>query len=140
MFKVQKQINKPVSWPVSVDTPVDGGGIEKIEFTGLFRLLSDDERQQLVSTPVDDANPIDTTLDKNKADTQIIVGQWKESMIDKIMDVMTGWKDVADQDGNELPFSRDNLRAAARCPYGIALLRGINVAIGEVSSGARQKN
>lgn len=131
MFKIQSEANKTITWPVSVDFAADGGKIKKFEFTGTFLLLSDDDKDAIAATA-----PAVLTDDSTAA----LAGAWKESMIDQIMKVMTGWKSVVGADDQPIDFNRDNLRAAARGPRGVGLLRAINTAIGEISSGARVKN
>jgi hypothetical protein len=53
---------------------------------------------------------------------------------------MTDWKGVVDADNNPIEFSRDNLRMVCRIAGGVAVLRGIQIAIAEIDTGARQKN
>lgn len=137
MFKIQSEANKTINWPVTVEIAADGGKIQKFEFTGIFKLLSDDEKDALA--------PAVAALDDSAADGDVqkaadLAGAWKESMIDQIMGVMTGWKSVVGADDQPIEFNRDNLRAAARGPRGVGLLRAINTAVGEISSGARVKN
>jgi hypothetical protein len=61
-------------------------------------------------------------------------------MIDRIMPQMVDWKGVVGDDDQPLQFSRDALRAAARGPRGVSVLRAINTAISEINQGARAKN
>lgn len=149
MFKIQSEANKTVTWPVVIETAVNGGKTKPFEFVGTFRLLSDDEKDAAAASvaaaaevaadstpPADEAGAADDT----KKSVAALSGEWKEGMIDQIMKIMTGWQGVVGEDDQPLPFTRDNLRAAARGPRGVALLRGINTAIGEISSGARVKN
>lgn len=131
MFKIQSEKDKTINWPVTVETAADGGKIQKFEFTGTFRLLSDDDKDALAASAPADLGD-DTTV--------ALAGAWKEAMIDQIMKVMSGWKSVVGEDDQPIEFNRDNLRAAARGPRGVGLLRAINTAIGEIASGARQKN
>jgi hypothetical protein len=132
MFKIQSEANKTINWPVTVEAAADGGKIQKFEFTGTFRLLSDDEKDAITA-----AAPIADLTDETLAS---LSGAWKEAMIDQIMKIMTGWKSVVGEDDQPIDFTRDNLRSAARGPRGVGLLRAINTAIGEISSGARVKN
>lgn len=132
MFKIQPEANKSINWPVVVEVAVDGGKIQKYDFTGTFIKLSDDERDALTaSTPV---------LALADSDAEALAGAWKEAMLDQIMRVMTGWKGVVDADDKPLDFTRENLRQAARGASGVSVLRAINTAMGEISSGARTKN
>jgi hypothetical protein len=136
MFKIQSEENKTVSWPVNVEVAADGGKIAKYQFTGTFRLLSDDEREAM-------ADPVALPDAGDNAAVESgtpVAGAWKETMIDQIMKVMTGWKEVVGEDGQPIAFNRENLRAAARGPRGVGVLRAINTAITEISTGARSKN
>jgi hypothetical protein len=132
MFKIQSEVNKSITWPVKVEVAADGGKIQKFEFNGTFKLLSDDEKDAITQ-----ANPVADLADE---DATVLAGAWKESMIDQIMKVMTAWTGVVGPDDQPIDFSRDNLRAAARGPRGVGILRAINTAIGEISTGARAKN
>lgn len=129
MFILQTQ-QKPITWPVSVEVAMDGGKTQKFEFTGTFKRLSDDEREQLAAEIKDEAQATDEEA----------VGAWKVGAVDNILRIMTGWKGVVDTDKTPIEFTRENLLTAVRGPSGLSILRGINAAISEINLGARTKN
>jgi hypothetical protein len=140
MFIVSKTKNKTISWPVNVDIAADGGKIVKQTFTGTFKVLSDEEREALFpETPKLD---IEDASEEGGEDVQATVAavDWKEASVDGILKIMTGWAQVVDENKAPIEFNRDNLLAAARSPAGISILRGINTAIREIRTGAREKN
>ncbi len=130
MFIVQTQ-KKPIEWPVVVEIADDGGKTKKFEFTGIFERFSDDERDQVAA---------ELKLEEPLADDTEAVGAWKESAVSNIMKIMTGWSRVVDENKVPIPFSRENVRAAVRGPDGQCVLRGINLAISEITQGSRIKN
>lgn len=139
MFKIQSEENKIISWPVKVEVAIDGGKTQKYEFTGLFKLQTDDERdafeleaQKAAQAQTDQAN--------GEQDVTVLASAWKDGMIDRIMQVMTGWKGVVGDDDQPLDFNRETLRAAARGTRGTSVLRAINVAVSEINAGAKAKN
>jgi hypothetical protein len=142
MFILQSATGKTISWPVTVEVAVDGGKLAKYTFNGTFKVLSDDEREALaagkVQAPALDA-PLDGADDQNALVTATAI-DWKEAAVDGVLEVMTDWSGVVDQNKTPIPFNRDNLLTAARSAAGIGILRGINTAIQEITTGARAKN
>ncbi|MES2126648.1 MAG: hypothetical protein V4463_05195 [Pseudomonadota bacterium] len=134
MFVVHTEKSKPktIPWPVSVDTPADGGKIKKYEFTGTFNLLDDDEKDAIA------AEVKEAAADEDGTDAA--VNAWKVVSVDRIMRFMCGWAGVVDMNKTPVEFTRENLLLAARSPDGVAILRGINTAINEIHVGARAKN
>jgi hypothetical protein len=130
MFIIKSEKDKSITWPVKVEVAADGGKIKKYEFTGVFRRLDDDEKEA-----------IDDELKSADASSGDEGGNvWKVRNVDAIMRIMADWKGVADQDKNPIEFTRDNLLAAARSINGTPILRAINIAISEISTGALTKN
>ena len=129
MFILKSEADKTITWPVKVDVPSDGGKITQFEFTGIFKRLSDDEREALVA---DAALPAEDVTPGPNA--------WKAASVDNILKLMTGWKSVVDEDKQPIEFSRENLLAGARGANGFALLRALNTALNEIATGARAKN
>lgn len=131
MFVIKSQQDKTITWPCVVETAADGGKIQKFEFTGTFKLLNDDDREALTA---------EAKLSEPAAGSEEGANAWKDRSVDNIMKVMTGWKGVADEAGTPIEFSHDALRAAARSAQGISILRAINIALSEISTGSRAKN
>lgn len=139
MFIVKKQTGKTITWPCVVETAADGGKIQKFEFTGSFLILDDDAKEAIdVERKAADAEAA-RTADADSVDVGT-GNEWKDRSIDLIMKIMTGWSGVVDENKTPLEFNRDTLRAAARGPSGVSVLRAINTAIAEIGTGARQKN
>lgn len=132
MFIISTEKEKTINWPVKVEVAVDGGKIKAHEFTGVFLLLNDDQKEALA----DEAKQ----ADPGEADENEPAGAWKERSVDHILKVMTGWKQVCDESKNPIDFNRETLLAAVRSAHGISILRAINTAIAEINTGARVKN
>lgn len=131
MFVIKSQKDKTINWPCVVETAADGGKIQKFEFSGTFLLLDDDAKEEIVAEQKSEADSAVPDEGSN---------EWKDRSIDAIMKVMTGWKNVVDENKVPIEFGRESLRAAARSSQGISVLRAINTAIAEISTGARVKN
>lgn len=126
MFIIKDTVDATIEWPVTVNTPLDGGKTRKFEFTGVFRRLSDDEKESIGKEIAADVG----NDDMSHAD----------AFVDRATRVMVGWKQVVDEAQNPLEFSRDTLRRAVRAPGGLAIMTGINRALQEVESGEKRKN
>ncbi|QJE03042.1 hypothetical protein HH212_26155 [Massilia forsythiae] len=124
--------DKTINWPVKVEIAADNGKINKFEFTGIFKLLNDDARDALAAE-AKQTNP--ENFDENEP-----ASAWKERAVDSILKTMVGWKGVADESKTPIEFNRDNLLAAARSAHGVSILRAINTAMAEITTGARAKN
>jgi hypothetical protein len=90
MFKVARK--RTVKWPVTVSIPQDQGKTTKATFTAEFELL-DQQR-------IDD----------------IVMGRDPEQP-DLLAAALIGWEGVADEAGNELPFTPENKRALLEITY-----------------------
>lgn len=114
MFKLALQ--KKVRWPVTVQIPQDGGGVTRATIRVEFALLGAERQAELMrSARLDDQ------------DSEFLA------------EVVTGWEDVADEEGNPIAFSPEARRTLTDIPYvRAALLRGYF----EVASGnaAARKN
>lgn len=130
MFIVTTTKDKTINWPVKVEIAADGGKIAKHEFTGVFKLLDDDDRDaQLAALKAGEPESAD------EPDSA-----WKERSVDGILMSMVDWKQVCDENKSPIEFNRDSLLAAVRSVHGLSILRAINMAIGEIRAGARAKN
>lgn len=132
MFVIESSTSekKTISWPVKVEVAADGGKIKKYEFTGTFLRLDDAEKEAI------DAEQKGGDVSSGEEGSNA----WKDRNVATIMRVMADWKGVVDQDKNPIEFNRENLLAAARSINGTPILRGINIAISEISIGALTKN
>ncbi|WP_229211422.1 hypothetical protein [Duganella sp. BJB476] len=132
MFIIPSSKPKSITWPVFVDVPDDGGKLRKFEFTGTFNLL-DDDAKDAIAAESRAAAPAEDGSEES-------VNAWKAVSVDRIMNFMTDWKGVVDEEKVPVQFSKDNLLSVARTSLGVSLLRGINTAINEINVGARTKN
>lgn len=109
MFVIQKH-DEPLTWPVKVDVPVDGGKTESQEFTALFRMLGQDEIDKLAA----------------QGDEAFIRG------------TLVDWgADVKDPDGNPVSFREQPLVAMIRRPY---IRKALIRAYYEMAGGVVRKN
>jgi hypothetical protein len=83
-------------WPVTIHIAVDGGKFEKHEFSAQYKRMKTSDTDALVD---------------RLGETDEESGE-QFKMIDLLVEIVTGWKGVADPDGNEIPFSTDALRSA----------------------------
>lgn len=103
--------SRQVWWPVTVNVPVDGGQTEPFEIRVLFELM--------------DTHQVEAHRQAGTPDVEVLAS-WAK-----------GWEGVADEQGNLLPFSPENLAAVARVPY---IGRAMVVALLQASAGAKVKN
>lgn len=101
------------SWPVEVSEPADGGRFDKRTFDVTFRVIPQDQIDQIL-----DGSKVDQTLLKT---------------------VVTGWQGVVDEDDNPVPFSPAALDQLINIPYcRVGLVDAFLGSIG--GDGARRKN
>jgi hypothetical protein len=111
MFRYAKQ--RKVLWPVTINAPSeDGSGtIESAEIKLLYELMRRSEAVEI------------------------------ENDIDKAQQVLPskihGWEGVADEDGEDIPFSSDALAALLDVPY---IERAFAIGLIQASNGAPAKN
>lgn len=114
------------NWPVKIILPDTTGKQVTRTFTGHFKLMEADEfnsktraRFDAISDDVDRATAIRTEL---------------------VMDVMTGWEGVVDEDNNPVPFSLDTLKHACRYgPIAQAIFEAYKEALTPAGEKARRK-
>lgn len=113
MFKISQ--TQSYAWPVTVQIPIDGGKYEKQTFDVLFQRLPQSRIKEIGA--------------------KIEAGELTDK--DLCKEVVTGWKGVHDENGEELPYSikaRDQL-------LDVAMMEGtIAVAFFESIAGAKRKN
>lgn len=112
-----------VWWPVTVKVPQDGGKPEDVEISVKYKLITRSERNEFIGLAFnDDVANADHDVDRALALYR-----------DKVLD----WKGIENEDGNELPFSPENLEAMLdHTFFEMALSRGLF----QASSGAAAKN
>ena len=81
-------------WPVTVETPIDGGKLEKQTFDAVFKRMSRSAFMDL--------------LDKGE-----------DALVDQILE---GWDGIKDEDGKDVPFTQKNKKDMLDDPYVIRAL------------------
>jgi hypothetical protein len=76
-------------WPVTVETPVDGGKFQKQTFDAIFKKMSRSEFNNLVE-------------------------QGDDALVDQIVE---GWEGITDEDGKEIPFTQKTKKELTDDPY-----------------------
>jgi hypothetical protein len=81
-------------WPVTVETPVDGGKFDKQTFDAVFKKMSRSAFNDLV----------------DKGDDALIDG------------ILEGWDGIKDEEGKEIPFTQKTKKELCDDPYVIKAL------------------
>ncbi|MBF0093991.1 MAG: hypothetical protein HQL34_05540 [Alphaproteobacteria bacterium] len=110
MFKLTT--HHSYSWPVIVQTPVDGGKFTKATFDATFKVIPQER--------------IDAIVRGGNVDAELLC------------EVTQGWKGVQDDDGQDLPFSEEARDRLLSVPYVRAGL--VDAYLDSLSGGARRKN
>jgi hypothetical protein len=76
-------------WPVTVESPVDGGRFENETFDAVFKRIGRSEFQKLI----------------DKGDIELIEA------------VLQGWEGITDEAGKELPFTKATVKEQLDDPY-----------------------
>lgn len=88
MFKLVAE-RKVKAWPVSISVPVDGGKVETFDMTIDLKLVDSKTFNEL----------------SRKGDAEMF------------SEVITGWSGIADESGESLVFTPENLKAACLNPH-----------------------
>ena len=107
MFKLKSKLS--VQWPVVINMPIDGGKTQAIECSASLKILPQDEFDSFAK----------------KGDAQLLEK------------VVTGWDGIANEDGQPLTFSPENLKQLTAIPY---VRQGLLKAYLDASSGIAAKN
>ena len=81
-------------WPVTVETPIDGGKFEKTTFDATFRKMSRSAFNNLVE-------------------------QGDDALLDQILE---GWDGIKDEGGKDVPFTQENKKELCDDPYVVRAL------------------
>jgi hypothetical protein len=81
-------------WPVKIELPKDGGSYHKHTFQALFKRIPQSELKKLIEGEVEKA-PTDNEFCKA---------------------VMIGWKDIKDEESNDVEYSEENLEKLLEIP------------------------
>lgn len=96
-------------WPVTVEVPMDGGRFKKETFTAIFRKMSRSAFNDLID-------------------------QGDDALVNEIIQ---GWENVKDEDGEEVPFDEDAKQQLFDDPY---VLRALITAYTDSLTGEKAKN
>lgn len=80
-------------WPVTIKLPQDGGGFAKRAIEVRFRVKTQDEIDAIIELSVD-------TMDQ-----------------ELVTAVVVGWRDIETEDGDDLPFTAENLARLVALQY-----------------------
>ena len=80
MALIKKKVTS-IKWPVTVTSPSDGGKWRTESFTGIFKKVGITQIEKLA----------------DKGDPQLV------------KDVLEGWEDIKDEDGNDVAFTKKEL-------------------------------
>ena len=137
MFKFA--VNRQVLWPVVVHIPRDDGSGEGLEAQVKirYRLLTQAELTARAREDLESARVVGGDQTVVEGLLAQISPERIEQRLQELKDRITGWEDFADEQGEPLPFTPENLAAVLDVPY----LRGpIERGLVEASQGARAKN
>lgn len=88
-FKLVQHLE--ITWPVNVEQPVNGGKVERSEFTAKFKVLTDSEFEKLAN--------------KAKTDVELVNG------------FLIGWSGLVDESDQEIPYTAANTKALLGFPF-----------------------
>jgi hypothetical protein len=126
-FKISSALEGSYKWPVKVAIPIDGGKWHTQTFTGSFRRLPRAESKELVSL----MGEMQRALDNGQSIEDVPDGS------DVVRRVLTGWADIKDDDGEDLPFNGTNLERLLEVgPF----VNGVMKAYFESLDPAKEKN
>ena len=108
MALIKKKVTS-IKWPVTVNSPTDGGKWKKESFTGIFKKVCITQIEKLA----------------DKGDPQLV------------KDVLEGWEDIKDDDGNDVAFTKKELDGFLN---DINFIKGTVQAIIDMQRGAPEKN
>jgi hypothetical protein len=131
-FVVQR--TPTVAWPVTLSLPADGGRLAEVAFTGIFRVLSEDEHEAIAPSHLPPADA--ASADADTAPARPVQRPWREVLAENaalLPRYLTDWKGVLDEHGQPVPVSE--LPALLQGPHGKALSVGLVRAIAEVRWG-----
>ncbi len=111
MFKFAAK--RRVLWPVTISVPSDDGSgkIKEHNVKVLFELLNRSEAQEIQDAP--------------------------EKGEDVLTDKVRGWEGIADENGEPIEYSTENLKALLDVPY---VERAFSIGLLQASNGAPAKN
>lgn len=117
--------NPTVQWPVVVKIP-NGGTFDETRFTGVFKVLSEEEFEAWGAAPDVPAEEL-----SNRKLSQVLADN-----AEKFAQVLIGWgPEVMDSAGNSVPFTPELLKAQVRGKHGLALSSGLNAALHQIRFG-----
>lgn len=138
MFIVVDKIDDEIDWPVVVNMPAPGGKVRKYKFTGFFKRLSDEQKEEIRKSQESKAELID--INQKSDTTNDSDDEFIEGYLDRTMAIMTNWSGVVDKNKIPLDYSRETFKRMLKAPSGTAIIHAITRAIGEIENGIQAKN
>ena len=133
-----------IKWPVTVSVPVDGGQVGTYQFTGIFKRLSDEELDKLLS--VEEPAKLEPAKDGEGMTIGTVIER-RPRMQDTLREnaelfpqLLVGWENVKTSSGVDAPFGIEALQKQITGPNGKFLSIGLWQAVAEIRSGARLGN
>tara|TARA_B100001939_G_C16922229_1_gene609933 strand:+ start:704 stop:1069 length:366 start_codon:yes stop_codon:yes gene_type:complete len=114
--------NLEVFWPVTIAVPMDGGEVEEFTFECKFKVLNTDEFQDKYPAFAANINDIKDLPARERA-------FWS--------DVVTDWRQVSDEKGKELKFTKARFEQLLKKPY---TARALHKAYQDCLAGRKSKN
>lgn len=93
-----------IKWPVDINIPKSGGGVNKEKMVCHFNIIDDDEYKELANSDDPDRNIL-----------RRVLGGWGESK--KVGDTEKTIHGFYDHDGNHLEFSEENRERLIKISY-----------------------
>lgn len=115
------------TWPVTFKLPVDGGKYEKQTFDAEFKRLPQARIDEIQEAVQDRARSIANNQEPDSPINDRTVAD----------EILIGWSNVLDADGDEIPFTATNKQTLLEVP---ALASAIIVAFFESVTGNKLKN
>ena len=133
MFKLSKE--RKVWWPVKLVTTNEAGEQTTVTFRGLFGLLKADELLALRAEPLRKLLAGAGTAAPDALIAQLEADE--RAFTDRVAAHVHDWRGIVDDNGDELAFSAEALRALLEWQD---MRQAFGVALREASTGAAAKN
>lgn len=113
MFRFAKR--REVLWPVTIDVPSDDGSgrVDEVCVRIRYRLLTQSELADRVREGLEAAGQIGNL----EALLATLSPGALEKRLEDLREHITGWEDIGDEDGQQMPFSAEALDALLDVPY-----------------------
>ena len=118
---------REVAWPVTIETPIDGGQTAATEITARLRLATGDEFAAIRAASLQSL----IAASRGQGATQT------ETDRDRLATHVVDWDGIETPEGEPIPCTAETRRALLDNPY---IYQAFAAALVQASSGARAKN